>query len=107
MPINENILLSILHTNRYKQGTYTGPGSVASTSPTIKKKEELTNSQQSKEGIKTTLHTNILRNLTYFCNFPAQGGFILLKLLPVRHQQLKDITGYLSYQLVGKLEEKR
>lgn len=56
--------------------------------------------------MKRTLHTGILKNLTYFSDFPAQGGFVLLKLLPVGHQQLKDITGDLSHQLAGKLEEK-
>lgn len=29
-----------------------------------------------------------------------------MKLLPIRNQQLKNITGYLSYQFIGKLKEK-
>lgn len=76
-----------------------------------KKKEELTKitaaQGENYDNFAHDFHTNILKNLTYFSNFPAQGGFVLLKLLPVRHQQLKDITGHLSYQLAGKLEEKR
>lgn len=96
-------------TSHYKQGTYTGPWSVASISLTIKKSRSWQNHSSLRKGLNNfayDFHTNILKNLTYFSNFAAQGGFVLLKLLPVRHQQLKDITGYLSYQLVGKLEGK-